>query len=189
MSIVEEIDRLTHKHPKFNSEKDEDSDVDESTPVNAEQALGRAALLDVMVTPSVQIECVAEVCGPAMNGYHFAREHGIEALVNRIVFTAYPPFRKYLVIRVRHDMTIQSQMPASQVYASFEQRMFAVQGLRVVHRDAPMLEVCLFGLYHYDDLYSMYHSKCQLCILLSHSDIDSPFVSSFYCLCFLDDIL
>lgn len=64
-------------------------------------------------------------------------------LINRIVFTGYPPFRKYIVLGIRNDLNVKSKMPGSKMFASFEERLFAAHGIRVKNTEAPMLEVCL----------------------------------------------
>ena len=100
-----------------------------------------------IVTPTVQLQCFAEVMGEDRRCVKVLREHGEDVLRGQLVVSGYPPYRKYIVVGVRHDLTIKSKMvrfskgveTSSQF--SFEDRLHTTHGLSVLSTSAPMLEV------------------------------------------------
>ena len=135
MNEIDQVRKSRRKHVDYSE------DEAEAAASLAEANAVREQLLDVVVTPRVQLDVINSRCGSETNCQYIAETQGVDTLVNKIVFMGYPPFQKFIVIRVRHDMTVQSALPNSKVHSSFEEYMFARHGLRYNYRDSPLLEV------------------------------------------------
>ena len=100
---------------------------------------------DVIDTPAVQLQAMIElVQQPTCS--EILTESGVSGVINRIVFSAYAPFRKYIVKSVRNDLTIESLMESKRGSSNAEPITYAdylarSHGIEIKNKDAPMLEV------------------------------------------------
>ena len=100
---------------------------------------------DVIVTPAVQMLAMIQlVQQPTCSD--ILTESGVSGIINRIVFSAYAPFRKYIVKAVRTDLTIESTMESTRGSSkadpvTYAQYLARSHGIVVKNKDAPMMEV------------------------------------------------
>jgi hypothetical protein len=102
------------------------------------------------VTRAIQTSCFAE-CMPEDNNCMLQLErHPDASFKGRIIVAGYPPYREYIIVAVRRDLTIKSEMQGGRTkrdsaYSSYAAYLKNVQGLEVKRSDAPMLEVPLLS--------------------------------------------